>query len=156
MNQKIDILVDKKEIRLDQFLANKFLQLSRSKIQYLIKNKYILVDGNSTKSSMTLNGGERISGEIIEMKFKELRSENINLDIIYEDDNIIAINKEPGMVVHPGNGNYSGTIANALVYHYNTNLSSINKNRPGIIHRLDKETSGVLLVAKNDFSHYDR
>ena len=153
MNKKILYQSDS-SLRLDIFLKTKFPEFSRSKIQKLIKNGSFIVNGSIVKPSHVLTCGSKIIFDKIpiEENFK-LISEKMDLNILYEDDDIIAINKEPGIVVHPGIGNYSGTLLNGILYHCK-NLSTINQDRPGIIHRLDKETSGLILVAKNDNSHY--
>jgi len=136
--------------RIDQFLAQKS-NYSRSKIVKLIKNELVVVDDEIVKPSYNVKTGEsiKIIGELIENT--DITPENIPLDIYYEDDDVIIVNKPSGMVVHPGNGNYSGTLVNALIYHTNS-LSSDDK-RPGIVHRIDKDTSGLLMVAKNDVAH---
>ena len=149
---EIDIRVDESNVRIDQFLVNKYPTLSRSKIQFLIKNNHITVNGSQIKPSLKLNGGEIIKGDIVEVFSDQLQPQKIELDIIYEDDDIVVINKPSGMVVHPGSGNHSNTLVNALIYHFES-LSDKNNARPGIIHRLDKETSGVLIVAKNNYAH---
>tara|TARA_Y100001980_G_scaffold45766_2_gene26968 strand:- start:347 stop:1300 length:954 start_codon:yes stop_codon:yes gene_type:complete len=149
----INIVVEDSNVRLDQFLVKKFTKTSRSKIQSNIRSGNILLNGKSTKPSILLNGGEKISGSlIINDKNLFLKKEKIDLDIIYEDDSLIVINKKPGIVVHPGNGNQSGTLLNGLLYHFDK-LSMINTDRPGIVHRLDKDTSGVIVVAKTDAIH---
>ena len=148
----INIKVDEGNIRIDQFLVNKYPKLSRSKIQSLIKNKHIRVNGMQIKPSLKLNGGEIIRGDIIEIFNNNLEPQKIGLDILYEDEDIIIVNKSSGMVVHPGNGNPSNTLVNALIYHFSM-LSNKNDTRPGIIHRLDKDTSGLIVVAKNNYAH---
>tara|TARA_B100001123_G_scaffold442278_1_gene585505 strand:+ start:99 stop:1052 length:954 start_codon:yes stop_codon:yes gene_type:complete len=149
---KINVTVDEGNIRIDQFLVNTYPKLSRSKIQHLIKTEHIKVDGLAIKPSLKLKGGELVSGEIIEVGSENIIPEQIDLDIVYEDEDIIVINKPSGLVVHPGNGNFSGTLVNGLVYHFN-NLSDKDASRPGIIHRLDKDTTGILVVAKNNHAH---
>ena len=149
----IDILVEDNNVRLDQFLVKKLIKTSRSKIQSNIRSGNILLNGKSTKPSILLIGGEKISGSIIsDNSDLSLKKEKIDLDVIYEDDSLIAINKKPGIIVHPGNGNHSGTLLNGLLYHFDK-LSNINTDRPGIVHRLDKETSGVIVIAKTDQVH---
>ena len=149
----INILVEDSNVRLDQFLVKKLIKTSRSKIQSNIRNGNILLNGKSTKPSILLIGGEKISGSIIlDNKDLSLKKEKIDLDVLYEDDSLIAINKKPGIIVHPGNGNHSGTLLNGLLYHFDK-LSNINTDRPGIVHRLDKETSGVIVIAKTDQVH---
>ena len=142
------------QIRLDQYLKLKMKDFSRTKIQKLIKAGKITVDEFIVKPSFILKANSiiEISKDLPNDDLK-IVPEKLNLQILYEDDDLIAINKEAGVVVHPGINNYTGTLLNGLMYHYKS-LSEINKNRPGIIHRLDKETSGVILIAKNDFAHY--
>tara|TARA_Y100000996_G_scaffold391677_1_gene353849 strand:+ start:1012 stop:1974 length:963 start_codon:yes stop_codon:yes gene_type:complete len=140
--------------RIDSFLKTKFPEFSRTKIQKLIKNGCFTVDDFAVKPSFMLTNGTVIKFDEIKNEDKcDLVPEKINLNIIYEDDDIIAINKDPGIVVHPGIGNHNGTLLNGILYHFKK-LSNVDFNRPGIIHRLDKETSGLILIAKNDHSHY--
>jgi len=141
-------------IRLDKYLMEK-LDVSRSKVQKLIDSENVLVNGKVCKASYVVKLDDMI--EIISMDDEEMEveAENIPLDIVYEDDYLLVVNKPSGMVVHPGNGNYNHTLVNALMYHCN-NLSSVNgRIRPGIVHRIDADTSGLLLVAKNDMVHND-
>lgn len=148
------VVIDNDGIRLDKYLMNK-LDVSRSKIQRIIDDSNILVNGKETKSSYVVKLDDTI--EILSMDDDEIdvEAENIELEIVYEDDYLLVVNKPSGMVVHPGNGNYNHTLVNALMYHCN-NLSTINgKIRPGIVHRIDADTSGLLLVAKNDMVHND-
>jgi 23S rRNA pseudouridine1911/1915/1917 synthase len=144
--------VDEENIRLDQFLVKKLSDVSRSKIQLAIKSGQVLVDGEKLKSSAILKGDEKVEGELLVEINEDIIAENIPLNILYEDDDLAIINKIPGMVVHPGSGNYNGTLVNALVFHFQA-LSGLNDSRPGIVHRLDKDTSGVIVIAKNDKSH---
>ena len=136
--------------RLDTYLAEK-LELSRSKIQKLIKEDLVTVNGKNVYGSyqVKLNDEIEVNDDLdYEMK---VEPENIPLDIVYEDDDLLVINKPSGMVVHPAAGHYTGTLVNALLYHFN--IESKDKIRPGIVHRLDKVTSGVMLVAKNEWTH---
>ena len=137
--------------RIDKYLCDN-TEYTRSKIQKMIENGNILVNGNIIKDSYKLKKNDNI--EITELiEETDIIPENIPLDIYYEDDDLIVVNKPSGMVVHPAPGNYTGTLVNALLYHTN-NLSTINTNvRPGIVHRIDADTSGLLLVAKNDKTH---
>ena len=142
-------------VRVDKYLMKK-LDFSRSKIQRMIDDKSILVNGNVIKNSYIL----KLEDEIFVLdeyhEDVEIVPENIPLDIFYEDEYLMVVNKPSGMVVHPANGNWSGTLVNALMFHCNQNLSTVNGTvRPGIVHRIDKDTSGLLLVAKNDFVHND-
>lgn len=142
-------------IRIDKYLNYK-CDFSRSKIKKLIDDGKILVNGNSVKASYLVKDNDMI---VIDNEIDDemnIIPEDIPLDIVYEDDYLLVVNKKSGMVVHPGNGNYQGTLVNALMYHCNNNLSSVNGSiRPGIVHRIDADTSGLLLVAKNDMVHND-
>ena len=140
-------------IRVDKYLID-MTEYSRSKIQKMIENGNILVNNKPVKTSYSVRDGDIITVE--EMDFETtIVPENIPLDIVYEDDYLLVVNKPSGMVVHPAPGNYSGTLVNALMYHCNS-LSSVNGSiRPGIVHRIDADTSGLLLVAKNDMVHND-
>jgi 23S rRNA pseudouridine1911/1915/1917 synthase len=141
------------ENRLDYYLSLEINELSRSYAQKLIKDKAVTVNGQYKKQSYFVNEGDIIEIFLPEKEELKLEKENIPLDIIFEDNDIAVINKPQGLVVHPAPGNYSGTLVNALLYHID-NLSSINGIiRPGIIHRIDKDTSGLLIIAKNDYSH---
>ncbi|MGB2768898.1 MAG: RluA family pseudouridine synthase [Candidatus Zixiibacteriota bacterium] len=139
--------------RIDSFLSQQDLGLSRAFIQRLILDHHILVDGRPTQSSYKIRGGEKIRIDVPPLEKPSLEPENIPLDIIYEDSDLLVVNKKAGMVVHPAVGNYSHTLVNALLFHCR-DLSGINGVlRPGIVHRLDKNTSGLLVVAKNDSAH---
>jgi len=136
--------------RLDAWLSNQLQDLSRTRIQKLIKAGHILVNNNPVKTNYILREADMITGQIPEAEPIELVPENIPLDIIFEDDDIIVINKPSGLVVHPAPGNYTGTLVNALLHHC-TDLAGIGGElRPGIVHRLDKDTSGVMVAAKNE------
>lgn len=146
------INVDDDNIRIDKYLIDK-LSMSRSKLQKMINNGNVLVNGNPVKNSYIVKVDDEIS--IDENYDDEIKivPENIPLDIIYEDEYLLVVNKPSGMVVHPAPGNYSGTLVNALMYHCN-NLSKVNSEiRPGIVHRIDADTSGLLVIAKNDDVH---
>ncbi len=139
--------------RIDVFLSQEDLGLSRAFIQKLISDHNILVDGKPIKPSYKLKGEEKIEIEVPPLKRPSLEPEDLPLDIVYQDSDLLVINKKAGMVVHPAAGNYSHTLVNALLFHCK-DLSGINGVlRPGIVHRLDKNTSGLLVVAKNDFAH---
>lgn len=147
-----DMISDVSGIRIDQYLTSK-LNITRSKIEKMIKEGNIKVNGNIIKKSYILNLNDEISIE--EYTEKKMSSEpiNMNLEIIYEDDDVIVVNKPNGLVVHPAPGNYSNTLVNGLMYH-SKKLSSINGEfRPGIVHRIDAYTTGLLMVAKNDKAH---
>ncbi len=137
--------------RIDKYL-NENTEYTRSKIQKMIENGNILVNDIKVKDSYKVKENDYITIEALE-ETTDILPENIPLDIYYEDDDLIVVNKPSGMVVHPAPGNYTGTLVNALIYHTNS-LSKVNTNiRPGIVHRIDADTSGLLLVAKNDKSH---
>ena len=139
--------------RIDQFLSGQDIGLSRAFIQKLISERHILVDDKPTKSSYRVKTGDRIRICVPPAEKPSLEPEEIPLDIVYEDSDLLVINKRAGMVVHPAAGNYAHTLVNALLFHCK-DLSGINGVlRPGIVHRLDKNTSGLLVVAKNDYSH---
>ena len=152
--QKFDYLVPlETDQRLDQFCCTLPGEYSREYVKRLITAGEILIDGQKKKASYRLKGGESISLTIPEPEECHIRPENIALAIIYEDADVIVVNKPQGMVVHPAPGNHSGTLVNGLLYH-TKDLSNINGvMRPGIIHRIDKDTSGLLMVAKNDCAH---
>lgn len=140
--------------RIDKFLSSYDSTLSRSFIQRLIDKGSVTVNGKFAKSSYKLKEGDEIKIEIPELEPSTVKPEPIPLDILYEDESVIVINKPAGMVVHPAAGNYSGTLVNALLYHCRDTLSGIGGiERPGIVHRLDKDTSGLLMAAKDDFTH---
>ena len=153
MNEfSFNFIVDISGDRIDRYLSNKFPDFSRSIIKKNIKNGSVLVEGIRVKPSRVLNEGEQLIGSIKEEELIYNQPENIPLNILFEDEHFVAINKDPGLVVHPGNGKKNGTLVNALLYHFN-NLSDINSIRPGIVHRLDKYTSGVIIIAKNNDAH---
>lgn len=140
--------------RIDKFLSCRLEEVSRSYIQKLIKEGHVSVNGKSVKANYKLGAGDEISVEIPEAKEPDILPEDIPLDILYEDQDILVVNKPKGMVVHPAAGHYSGTLVNALMYHCKDSLSGINGvMRPGIVHRIDMDTTGSLLVCKNDEAH---
>jgi len=147
------IIVDIAGDRIDKFVSDK-LDISRSRVQKLIEEGNITIDGKIAKSSSKVESGQVIMVEIPELIPLEVKAEEIPLDILYEDNDVIVVNKPKGMVVHPANGNFTGTLVNAIMSHCKDNLSGINGViRPGIVHRIDKDTSGVLVIAKNDKAH---
>jgi 23S rRNA pseudouridine1911/1915/1917 synthase len=157
MNNTIKFLVNtnNKGKRLDVFLADNTKELTRSFLKKLIENKQVKLNNKILSSpSAKVRYKDQIIINIVEKNDQDISPKKIKLDIIYEDKDILVINKPKGMVVHPGAGNYENTLVNALLYKYKTNLSDINGlSRPGIVHRIDKETSGLLVVAKNNFAH---
>ncbi len=152
--EHFSFLVDKGQspLRIDKYLMNFVENATRTKIQAAAKNGSIEVNGNVVKSNYRVKPDDNIKVKFEYPPHENLLiAENIDLDIVYEDDDLVVINKPAGMVVHPGHGNYSGTLINGLIYHFE-NLPKNSSNRPGLVHRLDKNTSGLLVVAKNDNS----
>lgn len=140
--------------RIDKYLSNEMNDLSRSYIQKLIKDGHVSVNGRVVKANYKLSYDDQVMVQIPDLKEPDIVPENIPLDILYEDNDILIVNKPKGMVVHPAAGHYSGTLVNALMYHCGESLSGINGvMRPGIVHRIDMDTTGSLLVCKNDISH---
>lgn len=140
--------------RLDSWLSDNFEELSRSYLQKLIRDGNILIGDRLVKSNYRLKGGEQISLELPEPEPLDVEPEPIPLDIVYEDSDLLFVNKPKGMVVHPAPGHPCGTLVNGLLYHCGKELSGINGvQRPGIVHRIDRDTTGLLVVCKNDFSH---
>lgn len=139
--------------RIDKYLTKVLKDISRSTIQTLIDEDYIQVNGLSVKTSYKVKVNDLIEIFETELESKEITASNIPLDVIYEDDDVLVVNKPAGLVVHPAPGHYNDTLVNALMYHFSS-LSDINgETRPGIVHRIDKDTSGLLMVAKNNFTH---
>lgn len=137
-------------LRVDKFLMNFIENASRNKIQKAAKNANIFVNAEAVKSNHKVKAGDVVKVLMAYPPHENLlEPENIPVDIVYEDDSLLVVNKEAGMVVHPGHGNYSGTLINALIYHFK-NLPNNSSNRPGLVHRIDKETSGLLVVAKTE------
>ena len=140
--------------RIDKFLSKNISDISRSAIANLIEKESLSVNGATQNKKYKVKSGDNINFVIPDPVEYSVEAENIPLDIVYEDDDLLVVNKPKGMVVHAAPGNYSGTLVNALLYHCKDSLSGINGVlRPGIVHRIDKNTSGLLIVAKNDFSH---
>ncbi len=145
---------DQAGMRLDKLLTEAEPSLTRSSVVRLIEDGHVTVNEAVPGKNSRLKAGDCIVLEIPDPVVPEAKPENIPLDIVYEDDDLLVVNKPRGMVVHPAAGNPEGTLVNALLYHCGTSLSGINGVlRPGIVHRIDKDTSGLLIVAKNDFSH---
>ena len=148
------IIADVNNERLDSYISKSNLDLSRSMVQKLIKENRVFVNGKNEKESYKIKVNDNITIQIEDPKSSKLEAQDIPLDIIYEDNDIIVINKPKGMVVHPGNGNPDNTLVNAVLAHCKGSLSGIGGEiRPGIVHRIDKDTSGLIIVAKNDKSH---
>ncbi|MCI0502108.1 MAG: RluA family pseudouridine synthase [Fusobacteria bacterium] len=151
MNKNISIIADRSE-RIDKYISNQ-LSLSRALVEEMIKDRKIKIDGSFPKKNHKLQPGNVIEIEEVIPKEIDVLPVKMELDILYEDEHIIIINKARGLVVHPAPGNYDNTIVNGLLYH-DKHLSLINgKYRPGIVHRIDKDTSGIIVVAKNDIAH---
>lgn len=141
--------------RLDQYLSGRFSHFSRTRLQKLIKEQGVNVNGRPAKPSHKLNPGDEIDLILPPRELRELIPEDIPLDILYEDEDIAVINKQADLIVHPARGYKSGTLVNALVYHYKNSLSTCAEDfRPGIVHRLDRHTTGVIVTAKNDTAHW--
>ena len=148
------ILVEEEGIRIDRYLAKQKPELSRSMIQKLIEDQAILVNQKPVRTSYQIRKQDQITIQIPEVKESNMKAQDIPIDIIYEDQDILVVNKPKGMVVHPANGNPDGTLVNAIMAKCKDGLSGIGGElRPGIVHRLDKDTSGLLIVAKNDQAH---
>ncbi|MGN1433860.1 MAG: RluA family pseudouridine synthase [Ruminococcus sp.] len=148
------LICNESGIRLDKFISVADVGLSRSAAVNLIENSGVTVNENQVDKKYRLSAGDVVVLQIPDPVPYEAKAENIPLDIVYEDDYLLVINKPKGMVVHPAAGNYERTLVNALLYHCGDSLSGINGVlRPGIVHRIDKDTSGLLIVAKNDFAH---
>jgi 23S rRNA pseudouridine1911/1915/1917 synthase len=150
---KLQAGLDDRGVRLDVFLARRLENLTRSQIQLLNRSGAIRIGGSHQKAGYRLRGGETIEVDLQALSAAPISPEQISLQIYFEDRDLAVIEKPAGMVVHPGSGTSGGTIANALVFHFK-NLSDVGgESRPGIVHRLDKKTSGLLIVAKNNFAH---
>lgn len=154
MSQEFVVAPEDAGVRIDRYLSDQCQDISRSYLQKLLKEQSVLVEEKPVKSNYKVNTGDRISLTLPEIREPEIVPEDIPLDIIYEDKDIILINKPKGMVVHPAAGHYSGTLVNGLMSHCRSELSGINGvMRPGIVHRIDMDTTGVLIVCKNDMAH---
>ncbi len=151
-NLSFQIRAENANARLDSFLAEKITGWSRSRLQKLIDDGDVLVNGKAVKSSYKVRETDEIEVELVAPLVENFAPENIPLEIVFEDETLAVINKPAGMVVHPGAGISSGTLANAIAYHFNFEKNQ-NSNRVGIVHRLDKETSGLIVVAKTDAAH---
>lgn len=154
MNNIIMVTEEEQGCRIDKFLAEYREELTRSYIQKIIRSGCVMVNGKPVKSSYSICEGDTIALQVQEQIEPDILAENIPLDIVYEDADVILINKPKGMVVHPAPGHYTGTMVNALMYHCKEELSGINGVlRPGIVHRIDMDTTGIVIACKNDFAH---
>ncbi len=150
---KVRIIEDDAQQRIDKFLTKMLKQYSRTQIQNLIQDNHVKVNRKTIKASYKLEENDEVEIHFPEPENTDILPENIPLNIVYEDSDVIVVNKPTGMIVHPSIGIYTGTLVNALLFHCH-DLSGINGvNRPGIVHRIDKDTSGLLMVAKNDLAH---
>lgn len=152
----IEVLIDSdyEGERVDKYLSVIFPDSSRAALQKAVEAGNALINGKPVAKNYRLRAGDRLSFSPLAVRPLDVTPENIPLDIAYEDNDLLVVNKPKGMVVHPAPGNYDGTLVNALLYHCPDSLSGINGVlRPGIVHRIDKDTSGLLIVAKNDFAH---
>ena len=150
----LSIIAEESGERIDALLARTVENLSRSAAQRLIEQGAVLLEGRTVQKNTRCEAGMRITVVLPETQDVPLRPQNLPLDVIYEDDDLIVVNKPRGMVVHPAPGHPDGTLVNALLWHCGDSLSGIGgEKRPGIVHRIDKDTSGLLIVAKNDFAH---
>lgn len=150
----VENLENGEQIRIDKWLSDNYADLTRSSFQKLIKEGQVTLNGKTVSKSCSVKNGDAITVIVPEPTELDVTAENIPIEIVYEDDDLLVVNKPKGMVVHPAAGNYSGTLVNALLFHCKDRLSSINGViRPGIVHRIDKNTSGLLIVAKTDKAH---
>ena len=151
---RFEITEELEEERIDKCLAALIDSLSRSFLQKMIKDGAVRVNGGPVKGSCRVKAGDLVEFELPESRMPDIEPENIPLDILYEDEDVIVVNKPKGMVVHPAAGHYSGTLVNALLYHCAGGLSGINGvMRPGIVHRIDRDTTGSVIACKNDRAH---
>lgn len=156
MSEPVELVLSEREegIRLDKVLAERLPDLTRTAIQRLLEEEQVLINGKPAAKNRKGRAGDSVALRIPDPEPLCLQAENVPLDIVYEDDDLLVVNKPQGMVVHPAPGNYQGTLVNALLAHCGNSLSGINGViRPGIVHRIDKDTSGLLMVAKNDAAH---
>ena len=140
--------------RIDRYISDNIDSLTRSYLQKMIKEGCVTANGKPVKPSYSLKAGDQIAFTLPESIEPNIEAEDISLDIIYEDEDLLIVNKPKDMVVHPAAGHYTGTLVNAVMFHCKGNLSGINGvMRPGIVHRIDKDTSGSLIICKNDLAH---
>ncbi len=153
-NEFLIVSLDDAGNRIDKYISEKYPDISRTYIQKLINDKYVKVNDKNVKSNYKVNMNDRVEVTIPEVSELEIQEEEIPLDILYEDSDVIVINKPKQMVVHPAHGHYSGTLVNALMFHCKDQLSGINGvMRPGIVHRIDMDTTGAIVICKNDYAH---
>ncbi len=151
---KIVVTEDDEGIRIDKYLTDNLEDITRNRIQKLIDDEQISVNGKLVKANYKVKENDIICVTIPEAVEIDIQAEDIPLDIVYEDDDLLVVNKPKGMVVHPAPGHYTGTLVNAIMHHCKDNLSGINGElRPGIVHRIDMDTTGLLVVCKNDYAH---
>ncbi len=151
---KLNVNVENEGIRLDKYIAENQDKFSREQVQRLIEDTYVKVNGRYQKPSYKVKPNDNVEIEEPEVKEATVEAQDLPLNIVYEDNDILVVNKAKGMVVHPGNGNPDNTLVNAVLAHCRDSLSGIGGEiRPGIVHRIDKDTSGLLIVAKNDRAH---
>ena len=154
MDSYLFVIQEDQQMRLDKYLAEQFPEQTRSYLQKLIKEGGVLLNGRSVKTGYQLSCGDEVCVNIPEPKELDVEPQKMELDIVYEDEDVILINKPKGMVVHPAPGHTKDTLVNGLLYHCQGNLSGINGvARPGIVHRIDRDTTGILIVCKNDMAH---
>ena len=156
MPTEISLIAEREQtgVRLDLFLCKELPEYTRSRLKQLIDDGHVMVNGMTVKSSYKIRFGDKVTVDVPDLKEPDILPEEIPLEIVYEDKDMLVVNKPQGMVVHPAAGNYTGTLVNALLSYCGDSLSGINgEKRPGILHRIDKDTSGLLLVAKNDMAH---
>jgi 23S rRNA pseudouridine1911/1915/1917 synthase len=154
-NDNYDLTVSTEDelVRLDKFIANYYEEFSRTTVQKMIDQEYITVNQKKTKANYVVKVGDTLQIAELPIILQDVLAENIPLEIVYEDDDLLVINKPSGMVTHPAPGHYTGTLVNALLFHINQLSNTNGLLRPGIVHRIDKDTSGLLMVAKNDYAH---
>ncbi len=152
--ENLTVTEEESKNRLDTYLVKQYEKLSRSYIQKLIKENHVKVNGKPEKPNYIVKSGDEIEVNLPETEELSIKPEDIQIDVVYEDGDIVVINKQQGITVHPAPGNFSGTLVNGLLYRYGSGLSDVNGiMRPGIVHRIDKDTSGLLVIAKNNNSH---
>lgn len=154
-SEALDIIVESSDdlIRIDKFIHQAYEDFTRTTVQKMIDEGCVLVNHLPTKANYVVKPGDLIEIEELPITLQDASPEDIALDIVFEDDDVLVVNKPSGMVVHPAPGNYTGTLVNALLFHINHLSKGSSELRPGIVHRIDKDTSGLLMIAKNDFSH---